>query len=1067
MSTAGAVATAAVTAGAAGARDAAAVGARDAAAVATRDAVTAATGGAVTALRGRVIGVPSRGGRDILGTVQTQVLSPVFIGRDAELNRLAAALAATHGGEPQAVLIGGEAGVGKTRLVERFLAAVRETGAVTAVGGCVEIGADGLPFAPVATALRDLHRTLGAELTAAVAGQENELARLLPDLGENGGAVRDPHDEEGRVRLFELTARLLERLGADRTLVVVVEDLHWADRSTRELLAYLFRSLQRARVLVAATYRTDDIHRRHPLRPFLAETDRLRTVDRIELPRFNHDEVRRQLAAILGAEPERAVVDQIFARSDGNPFFVEELACSVRKGCAPVGISDSLRDLLLVRVEALSDDAQRVAKFVAEGGNAVEYRLLEAISGLDEDRLLDALRTAVGANILLPTENGDGYRFRHSLVREAVGDDLLPGERSRINRHYAEAVEADPTLVRADERAARLASYWYAAHDPAKALPAVLRASVEARHRHAYAEQYRLLERALELWDDTPRAVRDELRPMDYAESYPQCGCDPDAPLSFLDLLAEVTVAARMGGERERAYAIAKRGLKLMERDKEDDPLRAAWFWAQRSRLTEDLGRGDGWEELSRARELVRGLPPSAAQAEVLASIAGWIMIHKSGAEGIAIARRAVDLARLSRARDTELHARVTLGLLQADAGDVEAGIAEVEDVRRLIGEQQVPPGMIARTYGNLSSVLESAGRSEEALRVVREGKRLTGMGVSRLTSSWMLINEAESLISLGRYEDAAVPLAAADRAIDKSYLRAGLEIMSGFRALAIGDTGAAARHHTAALAGIVHDTQPQHILPVRTLAIQLAAAQGRFADARRELLAGLAAGFPAGTSRFAWPTLAIGAAAEADGPGAEPGVLERIRATARELPRPVPLYEAYAFLVDAELARAEGRVEPELWAVAQEAFAKEERPVELAAVRYRHAEALLASGGAEFRERAGCLLAEAHAVASEAGARPLADSVTRLAQRARLTLHHPAAASGAPADPADPRLTARERDVLRLVSEGRTNRQIAQALFISPKTASVHVSNILAKLAVSTRGEAAATAHRLGLFAD
>ncbi|MDX6353988.1 MAG: hypothetical protein QOF98_891, partial [Streptomyces sp.] len=880
-----------------------------------------------------LIGVAPGESRDMLDGVQTQSLSPVFIGRDAELTRLASALAAADGGEPQAVLIGGEAGVGKTRLTEELLARARAAGAVTAVGACVEIGADGLPFAPVSTALRDLYGTLGAELLTAAAGQEAELARLLPELGDSGGGPRDPHDEDGRVRLFELTARLLERLGTDRTLVLVVEDLHWADRSTRELLAYLFRSLQRARLVIAATYRADDIHRRHPLRPFLAETDRLRTVERIELPRFSHAEVRRQLASILGVEPEDAVVDQVFARSDGNPFFVEELACGIRVGCVTPGLSESLRDLLLVRVEALSEDAQRVAKFVAEGGNTVEYRLLEAICGLGEDQLIDALRTAVGAHMLLPSESGDGYRFRHSLVREAVGDDLLPGERSRINRRYAEAIEADPTLVRAHERAARLASYWYAAHDPAKALPAVLRASVEARHRHAYAEQYRLLERALELWDDAPEAVRWELRPVDYAEAYPACeDCDGNTPLSFLDLLAEITVAARLGGERERAYAMAKRALRLMERGGGPDPLRAAWFWAQRSRLTEDLGRGDGWEELSRARELVRGLQASAAHAEVMGMIAGWIMVHKSGAEGIAIASRAVELARLAGARDTELHARVTLGLLQADCGDIEGGIAEVEEVRRLVSDNPAP-GIVARTYGNLSSVLEGAGRSREAIRLSREAQALIGDQMVHATRSWLLVNEGESLMALGRYAEAAVALEQAHRVVERPFRQAGIELHQGLLALVVGDTDGAARYFAIAADGLRHDTQPQHRIPMRLLALELAVAQGRFDEARRELLAAMDVGFPMGTQRYAWPLLAAGVAAEADGPWLATGdagrerVLDRVRAAARELLRPGTLAEAYALQVDAELARAEGRVEPALWAAAVEAWERVERP--------------------------------------------------------------------------------------------------------------------------------------------
>jgi DNA-binding CsgD family transcriptional regulator len=988
----------------------------------------------------------------MLSSVQTQSLSPEFIGRDAELTRLAAALAAADLGEPQAVLIGGEAGVGKTRLTEEFMAAAGKAGAVTAIGGCVEIGAEGLPFAPISTALRHLYRTLGAELTGAVAGQEAELARLLPELGDSDTGRRDPHDEEGRVRLFELTARLMERLGAERTLVVVVEDLHWADRSTRELLAYLFRSVQRSRVLVAATYRSDDIHRRHPLRPFLAETDRLRTVERIELNRFSREEVQRQLTSILAERPDDALVDDVFARSDGNPFFVEELACSIRGDCA-AGISDSLRDLLLVRVEQLTDSAQRVAKFVAEGGNSVEYRLLDAITGLGEDDLLDALRTAVGASILLPSDGGDGYRFRHSLVREAVGDDLLPGERSRINRRYAEAIEADPSLVRADERAARLASFWYAAHDPAKALPAVLRAAVEARDRHAYAEQYRLLERALELWDTTPQEVRDGLRLADFAEAYAPLGRaeyasvardgDPDAPTRFLDLLAEITVAARLGGERERAHKMTKRALRLIELDGAQETLRAAWFWSQQSRLIEDLGRGDGWEALARARELVRGLPASAAHAEVLAHTAGWIMIHHPSAEGIAIAERAAEFARRSGARDTEFQSRITLGVLQADCGDIEGGIAEIEDVL----QQAVKlgsPSIIARAHGNLSSVLEGAGRSSDAVQVARAGQTLVGSRTSGLTRSWLLLDEGESLLSLGRYDEAVVCLTEANRLVPSSYLKAGGELQFGFLAVATGDIDAAAVHHAAVAEGLRHDTQPQHQIPLRTLGVQVALGQGRTADAREELRGAIQQGFPPGSTRFAWPLLVIGAAIDP----------EAVRAAAAGLARPTSLTRAYALLLDAELADGDTAA----WAAAEEAFAAEERPLELARIRLRRAEALLAAGGAGARDEAARLLALADAVAAETGACPLTARIAALAQRARLRTAPEQAVHSLG-------LTARERDVLRLVADGRTNRQIAEALFISPKTASVHVSNILAKLAVSTRTEAAALSHRLQLF--
>ncbi|KJY47040.1 regulatory protein, partial [Streptomyces sp. NRRL S-444] len=419
----------------------------------------------------------------MLGDVETRSVSPVFVGRADELAVLTDALARAAGQEPQAMLIGGEAGVGKTRLTEEFLCEAARRGAVVAVGGCVEIGAEGLPFAPFSTALRTLHRRLPGELAAAAAGQEDELARILPELGDT---PRGPHDEESTARLFELTARMLERLAADRTVVLVLEDLHWADTSTRHLLSYLFRTLASGRLVVVATYRADDVHRRHPLRPLLAELDRLRTVQRIELPRFNRAEVRRQLAGILAAQPDEAFVDSVFDRSDGNAFFVEELAACRESGCR-TGLTESLRDLLLVRVEVLPDAAQRVVRIVAEGGSTVEYPLLRAVAGLTEDELIEALRAAVGANILLATSDGDGYRFRHSLVREAVSDDLLPGERARVNRRYAEAMEADGSLIRAEERVIRLASYWYHANDAAKALPAVLAASVTARRRHAYS----------------------------------------------------------------------------------------------------------------------------------------------------------------------------------------------------------------------------------------------------------------------------------------------------------------------------------------------------------------------------------------------------------------------------------------------------------------------------------------------------------------------------------------------------------------------------------------------------
>ncbi|WP_326740782.1 helix-turn-helix transcriptional regulator [Streptomyces sp. NBC_01022] len=1042
----------------------------------------------------------------MLGDVETRSVSPVFVGRARELGALTDALAAATtapaggGGEPQALLVGGEAGVGKTRLVEEFLAVAVRREAVVAVGGCVEIGADGLPYAPFSTALRALRHTLPEEMAAACAGQEGELARLLPELGEAG---RDAADEHGTARLFELTARLLERISADRAVVLVLEDLHWADSSTRHLLAYLFRTLRSGRLVVIGTYRADDIHRRHPLRPLLAELDRLRTVRRIELSRFSRAEVRRQLTGILAATPEPALVDEIFERSDGNAFFVEELACSLECGDG-AGLPGSLRDLLLVRVEALSDDAQRVARIVAEGGSTVEYELLAAVAGLAEDELIEALRGAVGANLLLTTPEGNGYRFRHSLVREAVSDDLLPGERSRLNRRYAQALEADPALVRDGERATRLASYWYGAHDPAKALPAVLKASVEARHRNAYAEQLRLLERAMELWDDVPEAIRDTLRPIDYAEVYPACGRDGSTPLRHLDLMAEATVAARFGGERERALTLCKKALRVLEG--EDDALRAAWFWVQRSRLVQELTRGDGWDELATAEELVRGLPPSAVHADVLTSVAGWGALHRPGAETLAAADRAVEYARLVGDEYIELHARLTRGWLNADAGAVDEGIAEMYAVRDRADELGLV-GIMGRAGINLPSTLEAMGRSLDAVAAADHGiEGCHSHGVADM-EAWARTNQAMSLFSLGRWDES---LATTEAAARKALSRKPQALVAARRtevALARGDLAEAERQLALTRRGFgSSDPQPQHVINIVRHTITIAVQQGNLPEARAAFEAQAAEGFPTGTQRYAFPLLHVVAAAEADARGlpatepGRPGILALVRSHLKRLPALVPVWAAYGVLIDAELARAEGLDTPEHWSRAAQAFMPLHRPYELAQIRHRWAEALLIASGD--RTAATVLLRDAHGTARSLGARPLTETIELLAGRARITLTDPDAAHGSAGafgdaipvavtvpDHGDEQggqdhsedqlraaaaaavesfgLTPREQDVHRLVAAGHTNRRIAEELYISPKTASVHVSNILAKLGVTGRGEAAALAHRLRLYRE
>ncbi|MFG2818115.1 AAA family ATPase [Kitasatospora sp. NPDC048365] len=1012
---------------------------------------------------------------------QTSV-SPVFVGRGTETGLLTGALRRAENGDPQAVLIGGEAGVGKTRLVEEFLAAAGSDTVVTALGGCLEIGAEGLPYAPLAAALRRLRRRLGPELDRAAAGMEGHLARLFPDFGEADG---EPNDEFGRARLFDHAGRLFERLGTDRTVVLAVEDLHWSDRSTRELLAYLIRTLQGTRLLILATYRTDDLHRRHPLRPFLAELDRLRTVQRLELDRFDQREVAAQLAGILGtATPDRELVDRIHRRSEGNALFVEELATSHQQGCS-AGMTDSLRDMLLVRVEALPDDTQRVLRAAAEGGSYVEHGLLAAVLGegdsaigtaLGEDRLIEALRTAVGANILRPDTDGEGYRFRHALVREAVSDDLLPGERYRINRSFATAVEREPALLCGEGRPARLANYWYHAHHPAKALPSALDAARAARRRNAFAEQLRMLERALELWDEVSEDVlATTLRPYDWADTYPPCACaagehdESCDRLQLVDVLAEATVAARRAGDRERGLSLAKRALKLVDEDR--TPVRAAWFRLQRARILGHLNRAGGVEEIQYAHRLVAHLGPSAIQAEVLAQDAAHGMLRTPDRQLIATAERAVEIARQVGADSVEQHARITLASLYSDFGDPEGGLAMLADAV----ERSRPLGLDLHTRGlnNLASLLLLHGRSEEAVEVARRGLEVADRaGLLGNTGAILSGNLAEALIAVGRPDEAAATLTAWTSVPGTEWYHEFLDRLRGELALMRGELDTAVTHWASARTAAGREDQPQHVLPTAQLGVQLAARRGRSAEAREILLDALDSTGAEGKEAQLLPLLAVAAGAEADSRGlpaadlGRPVVLERIAAAAAQLDPRVPLHRGWSHLLAGELARAEGRPAAGHWNDAVDTLRPTGLPYPLALALLRAAEAEAAAG---HREAAAALLREAAGAAARRGDTGLGRDVAHLADRAGLVLE-PAAPRPRPAaaDPVESLgLTPRERDVLRLLALGRTNRQIAEELYISPKTASVHVSNILAKLEVGGRGEAAALAHRLRLFPD
>ena len=313
-----------------------------------------------------------------------EVVSPVLVGRDGEMARLQTAVGRLRSGEPGVVLVGGEAGVGKSRLLDAAFGSAADVRVLS--GGCIELGGEGLPLVPLVEALRTVVRTTApADLDRLLGPARRELARLLPELAVD--QTGPPVAGGSTAQLFELVLGVLGRLGAEQPLVLIVEDLHWADRTTLDLVAFLVRGLQGTRVLLVLTYRSDEVDRRSPLRPLLSGWERQRGVERLQLERFDRRETAAQVGAILGALPEPGLVDLIYDRSEGNAFFVEELVRTVRDGAAEHELPPSLRDVLLSRAEGLSRPAQRLLRTAAVAGRWVPERLLAEVAAVPAAQL--------------------------------------------------------------------------------------------------------------------------------------------------------------------------------------------------------------------------------------------------------------------------------------------------------------------------------------------------------------------------------------------------------------------------------------------------------------------------------------------------------------------------------------------------------------------------------------------------------------------------------------------------------------------------------------------------------
>ncbi|MEV5412949.1 AAA family ATPase [Thermopolyspora sp. NPDC052614] len=958
-----------------------------------------------------------------------RAVSPVFVGREEELANLLDTFDRARRREASAVLVGGEAGVGKTRLVARFAELAAERGARVLVGGCVELSTEGLAYAPFTAALRQLVRETGTgEITALLPdGAARDLARLLPEFGEPTGGDRET--DTGRARLFEQFLTLLERLAEKRPVLLVIEDVHWADRSSRDLIAFLSRNLLTPQVVMLLTYRSDELHRQHPLRPVLARLARIEGVLRMELPRLTRDEVAAQMAGILGTVPEYARVSDVYQRSEGIPLFVEAMVdCDDEDECT---VPSSLHDLIIAAFERLPEETQRVLRVAAAGGTRVGHALLAAVSGLSDVDLEDALRPAIAANVILIAD-GDAYAFRHSLIREAVHEELLPGEHIRLHARFAEEIERDRGLVPPGRAAFEIAHHWYSARDDVWALIAAWEAAGEAAKTFAYTEQIQLLERVLTLWDKVPDAA--ERLGTDHA--------------GVLDLASEAALAC---GELERGIKFVNAALGLLDEGAQAE--RVAMLLVRRSQLSVQKGR-PLLADLRRAADLVP--LPSAARAHVLEQLSRQIMLGTDVVEGAALVQEALRIARELGDECLQCDLLLDLSIGQCLGGDPEEALATNRTALEIA--QRVGSGrQMLRALCNSVDVLNNLGRTEEALKLADEAETLAReYGRHRVQGIFAVGNRAETLEATARWDEAETriehALALDPTALHRHHLlRVRCDI-----ALARGDADLAERilREVGALGPPAAFTQDAETNVRLLMGWHLL--RGDAAGAAAAAHAFLALRPPSSKAMLGWRLLTqveeVCWTMAAVDPAGAAALRGRADAVVEEMRTGGPVGEAYRLAYRGEFDAA---------AVAWDRLG---RPYMRAKALTRAAHAVARAGD---RDGAAARLREALPLVAPLGARPLIADIEALARRVGATLLGDGEADGGAANRRRDggELTPREREVLRLVALGRSNRDIADELFISTKTVSVHVSKILAKLGVSSRGEAAATAHRQALL--
>ena len=594
--------------------------------------------------------VATRGGARMIGVMEG-VSSAVLVGRGVELDRLDAIMSVVAGGGSEVVLVAGEAGVGKSRLMQELAGRARVRGFRVAFGRCVEFGEEIWPLAP----LREIVACLADELDGesfelVMGGAWRSLGRLVPEIG--GDQVAEP--PVAGDRLCELVVGVFRRLAQRGPLMVVMDDLHWADSTTRTLLSLLARAGGLGPILLVGTYRGEELHRRHPLRPVLAEIIRGARPERVELRPLDRAGTAELIGAIGSVDADDVAVDEVYRLSDGNPFFVEELIAARALGVS--GLPETLRDVVLARAGGLDETACDMLAVAAAAGSTVPG-VLAAVCGLDAVSLAATLDVLVAAALLKP--DGDEVRFRHELARDVFYGELGPGERAAVHARLARCCES----LRPD-RSGDIARHWLAAGDARRALVASIVAGRQALRAGAAAEAERHFGRALKLWDGVGDA-------------------ETVAGLDHPALLVEASVAAEYARHLREAIEF---GLRAATELSGVDPVREGVVWLQLRDLFRFADRLDECADaVERALSLIPPSPPSSARAEALAHAALGYYYANRPVETMAHAREAVAVAEAVGDADVLVSARNALGAAMGLTGDTERELAYRERRSRCV----------------------------------------------------------------------------------------------------------------------------------------------------------------------------------------------------------------------------------------------------------------------------------------------------------------------------------------------------------------------------------------------